>query len=128
VVGGSAGAVKARLQMGVSPGWRNDEEGGRTALHVAAIAGDARILELLLQFSTSSVVNARDAREWTPLMEAAHKGHIDCTKLLLQRGADINARDRLGLTATHIACIAGRYNLAFNLPFLSVARSLLARS
>jgi ankyrin repeat protein len=43
-------------------------------------------------------------------MEASHKGHLECVKLLLQRAADLHVVDKFGLSATHLACIAGRYD------------------
>ena len=35
---------------------------------------------------------------WTPLMVAVYYGHPDIAKLLIERGANVNARDRYGHT------------------------------
>ena len=32
-------------------------------------------------------VNAKDEDDWTPLMQAAHNGHIETARLLLKAGA-----------------------------------------
>ena len=49
----------------------------------------------------SSLINER-------FVKAAYQGNLDDVDLLLSFGADINATDRLGLTALHRAKIAGR--------------------
>jgi ankyrin repeat protein len=35
---------------------------------------------------------------WTPLHWAAHKGYLEVAKILLARGADVNAKDKDGKT------------------------------
>ena len=41
--------------------------------------------------------------EYTPLDVATLGGHIECMKMLLEAGADINGKDKYGITALHIA-------------------------
>ncbi len=54
-------------------------------------------------------MNAREKNAMTPLLWAAQHGHTDVVKLLLDRGADVNAKDTLGQTAlSHGAFINGR--------------------
>ncbi len=60
---------------------------GRTALHFAAERGDTNTAELLLKHKAD--VNARDADGFTPIIRAIRSA--DMIKLLLARGADINA-------------------------------------
>ncbi len=40
---------------------------------------------------------------WTPLHVACEKGHASVVRLLLERGADVNARDGKGRTALVLA-------------------------
>ena len=48
--------------------------------------------------------NARDSEEeGTALMKASSKGHRDIVQLLCERGADVNAKDKDGYTALHLA-------------------------
>ena len=48
--------------------------------------------------------NAKDSKvETTALMRASDKGHRDIVQLLCERGAEINAEDKEGKTALHVA-------------------------
>ncbi len=51
-----------------------------------------------------SSTELRDAGGFTPLMRAAHSGDAHQTQLLLQKGADIHARNDEGKTPLIIAC------------------------
>jgi hypothetical protein len=44
----------------------------------------------------------------SPLLEAARFGDVEQVKLLLSKGADVNAKDRRGLTPLHLACFSHR--------------------
>ena len=46
-------------------------------------------------------------RSTTPLHEAAKKGNIKLGKMLLEKKADIDAKDDSGLTALHVAAKNG---------------------
>ena len=52
-------------------------------------------------------VDARDERDWTPLMVAAFNGKEAVAKVLIQHGADVKARDRGGYTPLHWAALNG---------------------
>jgi ankyrin repeat protein len=54
---------------------------------------------LKAQFAKGADVNSRDRRESTLLMHAAAFGSPEAVKLLLDSGADVNARNSLGATA-----------------------------
>ena len=59
------------------------------------ISGDDR-LEL--------TINLKDKNDLTPLHKAAYGGHKEIAKLLIDKGADVNAREKLfGLTPLDIA-------------------------
>lgn len=40
---------------------------------------------------------------WTPLMKAAEEGHVDIALMLLERGADVNAKNKKGRDALSLA-------------------------
>ena len=56
--------------------------------------------------------NATDSdEEDTALMKASFKGHRDIVQLLCERGADVNAKDKDGYTALHLAVQSGNIAL-----------------
>lgn len=52
--------------------------------------------------------DTRDSESITPLMIAAHAGHFRCCKVLMDKGADVNATDILDRTALHYAASSVR--------------------
>ena len=75
--------------------------------HVAARAGDLATLEALLS-QDPDLVNAVDENGRTPLHLAAGFGREEAVRLLLQRGADINAADASDRSAVDYAFLAER--------------------
>jgi ankyrin repeat protein len=47
------------------------------------------------------------ANRWTPLHEAANHGEAEITDLLLNAGANVNARGLANDTPLHDACVNG---------------------
>lgn len=71
-----------------------EAQGMHGPLHLAASAGNAPIVELLLAFGADP--NARDQGDnATPLHYAAERGWIESVKLLVEAGADVNAHEDL---------------------------------
>ena len=69
---------------------------GHTPLH-AALFGDVKLADAML--SQGADLEHRDVNGWTPLISAASLGYPEGVKLLLSRGAQINARSSSGETA-----------------------------
>ncbi|ETO22659.1 hypothetical protein RFI_14534 [Reticulomyxa filosa] len=68
-----------------------------TPLILASTKGYAEIVEVLLEFDPE--VNAKTSfGHATALLQAVSNEHIDCVKLLLQKGAHVNQGDKLGRT------------------------------
>jgi hypothetical protein len=61
------------------------------SLWEAARAGDTAKIQAALD--KGAVVDAKSRYDMTALIFAADKGHLDAVKLLVARGADVNARD-----------------------------------
>jgi len=78
------------------------------AIFAAAIFGDAEEIERLLA-GNRSLVNAVSPDGWFPLHLAAHFGHADAARSLLNKGAQVNAcsTNALKNMALHAAA-AGR--------------------
>ena len=70
------------------------------ALFAAIRKGNIVEVERLLNEGVDLDVRYRDG--WTPLHEACNQGHPDIVRLLLERGADVGARNRHGDTAHDI--------------------------
>ncbi|XP_048474837.1 serine/threonine-protein phosphatase 6 regulatory ankyrin repeat subunit C-like, partial [Rhincodon typus] len=79
-----------------------------TSLHVAAANGRTDCLHLMIDSVTDAeVLNAVDAQGQTPLMLALTNGHLDCTQLLLEKGAPVDTADNRGRTALHRGAVLG---------------------
>jgi hypothetical protein len=96
---GDPSAVKALLDKGANVNTREDNFGSRwPVLAVAADRGSVETMRLLL--NRGAKVNARVLNGGdTALTQAAFHGHSTCVQLLLQYGADIDARNGAGASA-----------------------------
>ncbi|XP_029464279.1 ankyrin repeat domain-containing protein 27 isoform X2 [Rhinatrema bivittatum] len=81
------------------------DDRGYTPLHIAAICGQAPLIDLLV--SKGAAVNATDYHGSTPLHLACQKGYQDVTLLLLHYKACTDAQDNNGNTPLHLACTYG---------------------
>ncbi|XP_055224864.1 ankyrin repeat domain-containing protein 27 isoform X2 [Gorilla gorilla gorilla] len=87
----------------VTPFSRDDR--GHTPLHVAALCGQASLIDLLV--SKGAMVNATDYHGATPLHLACQKGYQSVTLLLLHYKASAEVQDNNGNTPLHLACTYG---------------------
>ncbi len=87
--------------------WAYGCSGGRSAwageIHDAAAAGDLAKAEKLLA-SDPKLLTADDDHGDNPLHVAALNGRVDIAKLLLARGADVNAASHGGFEMTPLFC------------------------
>ncbi|KAG9255473.1 uncharacterized protein F5Z01DRAFT_653179 [Emericellopsis atlantica] len=86
------------------PPWRHDLT---APLHIASHYGHDAIARLLIDEGGGSV-DVRNIERQTPLMFAAAAGHEASVWLLVDRGADVHARDNPGRTTLMYASKAGR--------------------
>ena len=77
----------------------------KTALHLAALRGNAAIVAILLSNMPRETVSAVDRQKHTALHFAAREGHRGCVELLLRcmEPSEIILLDRSGKSAWHLA-------------------------
>jgi ankyrin repeat protein len=80
-------------------------------LGLAAFFGHRQIAEYLLDSGADVNQAADNAFKVAPIHAAVSNGDIETVRLILERGADINARQQNGFTALHGAAGAGRADL-----------------
>jgi len=83
---------------------------GWTPLHYAASGPESKVVALLLE--RGAAVDAPSPNRTTALMMASRYGNDDSVKLLRARGADLRARNDVGLNAADFARLGGRDKLA----------------
>ncbi len=87
----------------VFTGFRSE---GRTLVHIAASSGNSAILNYVFQKleKTDEYINSGDEKGFTPLMCAtiSESSHSDL-RLLLDHGANVNARNNEGAQSLHFA-------------------------
>ncbi len=74
---------------------------GQSLLHAAAAGGSAEIVGLLLDKGFRP--GEADRFGWTPLHYAARDGRTDAARVLVERGAPLDARSVMGQTAYNVA-------------------------
>jgi hypothetical protein len=93
---GCVSVIEALLKHGADPNSKNNDEVPKSALAIAAGAGQAEIVKLLLEYGTD--VNKPFGVGTTPLIEASRKRQLEVVRILLQNGANVNAEDKNGFT------------------------------
>jgi ankyrin repeat protein len=63
------------------------DDDGFSLMHLTATKGYAPLLKLLHQAKAS--LDIKDNVGWTPIMWAAHSGHLSCVQFLVEQGAKI---------------------------------------
>ncbi|EXU99423.1 ankyrin repeat protein [Metarhizium robertsii] len=83
------------------------EDSRRNLMHLA-MGADADVICLLFEFPKAVDIDHRDEFGNTPLLVADNSTKVECVRLLLKAGADINAQNSDGLTPlmNAIACDA----------------------
>lgn len=97
--------VKVLLERGASVVEKNHM--GQTPLHVACSVQSIPCVELLSAGAAVANINAVDREHRTPLHFAVMStdSSVELLQLLLKRGALVNAADKTGFTALHIAAL-----------------------
>ncbi|USW53908.1 Putative ankyrin repeat-containing domain superfamily [Septoria linicola] len=87
--------------------WLREFNGeSNTLMFHAAVAGAKDIILRLLELGI--VPSSETNLSLVPLHAACYNGHLDCAKLLVESGMNINCRDEFGGTALMRAAVGGR--------------------
>ena len=84
---------------------------GKTQLHHCAREGFTTSVKRLLSIRNINVYVKDDKDRSTPLHDAAYNGHVEIANLLLQNGAELNARRDNGDTPLHDAADKGHVEI-----------------
>jgi len=86
---------------------------GQNAFHIAALRGNTKILELLLNTNLiAEVVHAKDESGNTPFHFACREADEQSAALFLNTvGAYVDVQNRLGYTALHLASKDNKFNM-----------------
>jgi len=79
--------------------------------HDATGGGDVATMKKMLDMHPG-LLDARDEGRATPLITAAYAQKADVVKMLLERGADVNAQKKDGWSALHFAAWRGEEDIA----------------
>lgn len=101
---GDLGAVRVFVEHGADV--HATQQNGHGALHAAAGFGHPHLIAPLV--CAGALVDARNARDETPLMYAVHKNHDEVARELLRLGADRYATAASGETPCDIGLRTGK--------------------
>jgi ankyrin repeat protein len=108
-INGDAEMTSMLLYAGANVGAKT-RIGGYTPLHLAAQLGHATVIAPLM--AAGAPVGAVTATGTTPLMQAAHSGNQDAVRILIENGADLNAKETAnGQTALMFAAASDRVDV-----------------
>lgn len=100
-------AASILLRHGADP-WVQEGRYKAFPLHILAKIGGIEIFNSVYHKNiTKDQIDVRDIDLWTPFHYAAHSGRIPFMEALLEKGADINARDNMGFAPMHFAVRSG---------------------
>ncbi|KAL7800188.1 ankyrin repeat-containing domain protein [Trichoderma ceciliae] len=69
-----------------------------TPLHHATVRGETEVLKVLLEFRRGIDLEKRNTGGETPLLVASSNSNVECIRLLIRAGADVNAQNSVGVT------------------------------
>ncbi|KAJ7525848.1 hypothetical protein O6H91_17G070100 [Diphasiastrum complanatum] len=84
--------------------------GAKKDLHDAIKEGNVEYVEQVAADDPGLLQSKYSYWRYSPLHAAAARGNLQILTLLLERGTDINARDRSGRTPLMISCLKARWN------------------
>ncbi|CDZ77945.1 ankyrin repeat protein [Legionella massiliensis] len=100
--------VEFFLEQGILPNEKSDL--GYSPLYLAASRGNVPIVKLLLEHKVA-VNEPSTTIQMSALAVAVQNGHCEVVKLLLENGANVDSKDKRGVTALFIAVSKSNYHM-----------------
>jgi hypothetical protein len=88
-------------------------DSNRHQLMLFLLISDNQAEQIPFEVQKGADVNLPDDSGQPPLLLAARQGKLDCVRALLELGADVRGRDRLGNSALHAAAQAGNHEVTY---------------
>eukprot|EP00009_Paramoeba_aestuarina_P002059 CAMPEP_0201513896 /NCGR_PEP_ID=MMETSP0161_2-20130828/5863_1 /ASSEMBLY_ACC=CAM_ASM_000251 /TAXON_ID=180227 /ORGANISM="Neoparamoeba aestuarina, Strain SoJaBio B1-5/56/2" /LENGTH=594 /DNA_ID=CAMNT_0047910285 /DNA_START=146 /DNA_END=1930 /DNA_ORIENTATION=+ len=95
---------------GVSPNHTNED--GLSLLHRACEMGNAGLVHCLAEVNGVNLDQQTPGNLWTPLHYAVFSKSVDCSAILLTRGANPNLTNQAGQTSLHLALLSENEELS----------------
>jgi ankyrin repeat protein len=112
---GYAGIFEALVKAGANTGVTNSASGETLLMHICR-SGHLDVAQKLFDLRDNILMDAADHNKETALHKASSGGHVSLVKLLIDKGATVNVKDKHSGTPLHRACEQGH---------LDVVRTLL---
>nr|WP_223158783.1 ankyrin repeat domain-containing protein [Wolbachia endosymbiont of Pentalonia nigronervosa] len=107
---GHLDTVKFLVERGADINAIDTDSNHRKPIHIAAQGGSKDIIEFFLN-EGMSVNDIAIGNGWTPLHYTAWKGHVNTAKFLVERGANINAKDNISNTPIILGAWHGQLDI-----------------
>lgn len=90
-----------------------DPQTKKTPLMTHSEEGNSEIVEKLLSLGDTDLINEQDAEKWTALMHATELGNFPIVRLLCEKGANKNLRNKKGLTVMDLALLKKQMSIYY---------------
>ncbi|XP_069104471.1 tyrosine-protein kinase HTK16-like [Argopecten irradians] len=97
--------------QGTAPPPKARQQGPTNILHRAVIEGVEKIVKDILNHSLCPPIDAKNEWGTTALHDACKYGFQDVVRLLIEHKADVEMKDRAGLSPLHRSCAANRHEM-----------------
>jgi ankyrin repeat protein len=107
---GNLTETKRRIEAGENLEQTNSW--GATPLYLAVLNSHKSLVEYLVAKGARVNISTTGKESWTPLHKAADLGQLDVVKLLLEKGADLEAKTQWGGTPLYVTAFRGQLEVA----------------
>ncbi|PCG93086.1 Hypothetical protein PENO1_085300 [Penicillium occitanis (nom. inval.)] len=88
-----------------------ETDGGLNSFFLATSRGNVEVAQIILQEGGATLLESRNKKGETPLLAVTRNGAVNTITFLIERGANMTARNRDYDTAIHIASRSGHFDV-----------------